>query len=166
MLVYGLFLAGLNSENRKISVINVKQFIPASFQLIKELISFFDELEKPEYKETKWIIDEIISIINNIEWFDLKQNLSFNKRITDDEGIETDPYIYFYETFLTTYDYNLRKAKGVYYTPPQVVNSLFELLMIFLKARLDFPQVFQTKIRLQYWILQRVQALFLSKYLN
>jgi len=139
MLVYGLFLAGLNSENRKISVINVKQFIPASFQLIKELISFFDELEKPEYKETKWIIDEIISIINNIEWFDLKQNLSFNKRITDDEGIETDPYIYFYETFLTTYDYNLRKAKGVYYTPPHVVNFIIRAIDDILKSSFGLP---------------------------
>jgi len=128
MLAYGLFLAGLNADTVKtghaLSLHNAKYYIPSSFQLIKELINFLDELEKPEYKETKWIIDETISIINNIQWFDLKQNLSFNKKVKDNENIETDPYIYFYETFLATYDYNLRKSKGVYYTPPQVVNFI------------------------------------------
>jgi len=124
MLTYGLFLAGLNADTKAISLDNAKKYIPSSFQLIKELINFLDELEKPEYKETKWIIDETISIINNIQWFDLKQNMSFNKKVKDNENIETDPYIYFYETFLATYDYNLRKSKGVYYTPPQVVNFI------------------------------------------
>ncbi len=124
MLVYGLFLAGLNAETKAISLENVKKYIPASFQLIRELVSFLDELEKPEYKETKWIIDESISIVNNIEWADLVENMRFDKKVKDNEDIETDPYIYFYETFLATYDYNLRKAKGVYYTPPQVVNFI------------------------------------------
>ena len=133
MLSYGLFLAGLNADTKAISLDNAKRYIPSSFQLIKELINFLDELEKPEYKETKWIIDETISIINNIEWFDLKQNMSFNKKIKDNDNIETDPYIYFYENFLATYDYNLRKSKGVYYTPPQVVrfivNAIDEILI-------------------------------------
>ncbi len=124
MLVYGFFLAGLNADTKKITIRDTKYYIPASFQLIKELLNFLDELEQPEYQETKWIIDETLSIINNIQWFDLKQNLSFNKKVKDNENIETDPYIYFYETFLATYDYNLRKSKGVYYTPPQVVNFI------------------------------------------
>jgi len=124
MITFGLYLAGLNADTKLISIKNAKDFIPSNFQLIKELYKFFDVLEKSEYKETKWIIDETISIINNIQWFDLKQNLSFNKKVKDNENIETDPYIYFYETFLATYDYKLRKSKGVYYTPPQVVNFI------------------------------------------
>ncbi len=128
MLAYGLFLAGLNADTKPISLQNAKYFIPSSFQLIKELINFLDELEKPEYIETKWIIDETISIINNIQWSDLKQNLSFIKKVKDNSTLETDPYIYFYETFLATYDFNLRKSKGVYYTPPQVVNFIVRAL--------------------------------------
>jgi len=128
MLVYGFFLAGLNADTKKITIRDTKYYIPASFQLIKELLNFLDELEQPEYLETKWIIDETISIINNIEWVDLKQNLSFNrKKLSESSELSesySDPYIYFYETFLATYDYNLRKSKGVYYTPPQVVNFI------------------------------------------
>jgi len=124
MISFGLYLAGLNADTKLISIKNAQDFIPSNFQLIKELYKFFEVLEKSEYKETKWIIDETISIINNIEWFTLKQNMSFNKKVKDNENIETDAYIYFYETFLATYDYNLRKSKGVYYTPPQVVNFI------------------------------------------
>jgi len=124
MLIFSFFLAGLNAEPQNITTENAKKYIPSSFQLIKELVAFLDELEKPEYRETKWIIDETISIVNNINWTTLKQNLSFNNRIKDKDNLETDPYIYFYENFLAIYDYELRKSKGVYYTPPQVVDFI------------------------------------------
>jgi len=126
MLIYSFFLAGLNADPQMITTDTAKKYIPTTFQLIKELVAFLDELEKTEYKETKWIIDETVFIINNINWQALKQSLSFDKK-SDSEtptDFETDPYIYFYETFLSTYDYELRKAKGVYYTPPQVVNFI------------------------------------------
>ncbi|MCS6821603.1 MAG: N-6 DNA methylase [Microscillaceae bacterium] len=139
MLAYGLFLAGLNADTKAISLQNAKYFIPSSFQLIKELIGFLDDLEKPEYAETKWIIDEIISIINHISWVDLSQNMRFDKKVKDSENIETDPYIYFYETFLATYDHNLRKSKGVYYTPPQVVNFIVRAIDKVLIQDFDLP---------------------------
>ena len=124
MITFGLYLAGLNADTKVISIKNAKDFIPSNFQLIKELYKFFEVLENTEYKETKWIIDETISIINNIQWFDLQQNLSFSKRVKDKDGRDIDPFMYFYETFLATYDYNVRKSKGVYYTPPEVVSFI------------------------------------------
>jgi predicted helicase len=133
MLVYGLFLAKLNADTKLITLFNAKEYIPKSFQLIKELVSFLDELINDEYKETKWIIDETISIMNNIDLFELKQQMSFTKQIKDNENIETDPFIYFYETFLSAYDNKLRKAKGIYYTPPQVVNFIIRSINDILK---------------------------------
>ncbi len=135
MLVYGLFLAKLNMDTVKthgsaslLNLRNAEEFIPKSFQLIRELVSFFDELEKEEYKETRWIIEETISIMNNLQLAEIKKSLSFMKNQTGFENLsalqETDPYIYFYEDFLAAYDSKLRKAKGVYYTPPQVVSFI------------------------------------------
>lgn len=49
------------------------------------------------------------------------------KEIMHDFGKSTqqeDPVIYFYETFLSFYDPALRKAKGVWYTPPAVVQFI------------------------------------------
>jgi hypothetical protein len=138
MLTYGMFLAGLNADTQAISLDNVKKYIPSSFQLIKELINFLDELEKPEYQETKWIIDEIVAIINHIEWATLQQNMSFKKRNPEDWD-SADPYIYFYETFLAAYDYKLRKAKGVYYTPPQAVNFIVRTIDEILTHTFQLP---------------------------
>lgn len=142
MLTYGLFLARLNADTKTISLANAKEYIPKSFQLIRELVSFLDELDNEQYKETKWIIDETISIMNNIELAELKRQLSFTKRIKDSDNFETDPYIYFYETFLTAYDSKLRKAKGVYYTPPQVVNFITRAINDILKNIFNIPSGF------------------------
>lgn len=41
---------------------------------------------------------------------------------------KTDAWLYFYEDFLETYDNDLRKATGSYYTPPQVVTAMVSLV--------------------------------------
>ena len=128
-LVYGLFLASLNAGTKKVDLYNAKQFIPGSFELIKELVNFLDELEKPEYKETKWIIEEVLTILNNMAKEALERKLFYRSTKKEDlwgdkEYDFKDPFIYFYEDFLTAYDKKLRKAKGVYYTPPPIVNFI------------------------------------------
>ncbi|WKC73864.1 N-6 DNA methylase (plasmid) [Borreliella yangtzensis] len=44
-----------------------------------------------------------------------------------------DLYLYFYEYFLSKYNANLRKTKGVYYTPQPVVSFIVSSLMKYLK---------------------------------
>lgn len=122
-LVYGLFLARLNAGAHIITLYDAKKYIPSSFELIRELVNFLDELDNDEYRETKWIVEEVLTIMNNLDLGAIQESLSFTKRKRD-EGDNYDPYIYLYEKFLAAYDKNLRKAKGVYYTPPQVVNFI------------------------------------------
>jgi len=144
MLVYGLFLAKLNADTKEVTLYNAKRYIPQSFELIRELVGFLDELDDTNYKDTRWIIDEVISIMNNLDLPELQKTLQFSKKVKDNDNIETDPYIYFYETFLAAYDKKLRKAKGVYYTPPQVVNfivrSVNEVLKNTFKIENGFAQ--------------------------
>jgi predicted helicase len=124
-LTYGLFLAKLNADTKELNLYNVKQFIPDSFQLIRELVGFLDELNNPEYKETRWIVNEVLDVMNSLDLPEIQKNLSFNKKAKDaDDFTIKDPYVYFYEDFLASYDKALRKAKGVYYTPPPVVNFI------------------------------------------
>jgi len=132
MLVYGLFLARLSSGEKRITLGNAKNFIPASFELIKELVNFLEELEKTEYREVRWIIEEVLSMMNNLALAELKKDLSFSKQKAG-EAFARDPYLYFYEDFLAAYDKKLRKAKGVYYTPPPVVNFIIRAVNDILK---------------------------------
>jgi len=137
MLVYGLFLAKLNADNKEVTLENIKKYIPTTFQLIHELVRYLDELNGADYNETKWIVDETLSIMNNLDLSELKKNLTFSKKIKDNENIDTDPYIYFYETFLSAYDRTLRKSKGVYYTPNEVVNYIVRAIDFALKHIFD-----------------------------
>ncbi len=135
-LAYGLFLATLNADNQSVNLYNAKKFIPTSFELIRELVNFLDELDNDEYRETRWIVEEILTIMNNLDLRAIHESLSFTKKNkskdTDNITIK-DPYVYFYEDFLASYDKKLRKSKGVYYTPPPVVNFIVRTIDDILK---------------------------------
>ncbi|MCU0392085.1 MAG: N-6 DNA methylase, partial [Thermoflexibacter sp.] len=134
-LSYSLFLAKLNAEEQLLTLQNIKNFISYSFPVIKEVSAFLDNLEEEEYKPVRWVVNEIITIINSLNIKEIQKSLSFNKSsISSSEDISADPYLYFYEDFLGQYDSNLRKAKGVYYTPPAVVNFIVRAIDEVLKT--------------------------------
>lgn len=132
-LIYGLFLAKLNADTTQVNLYNVSQFIPTPFQLIRELVDFLKELENPDYRETRWVVEEVLTILNTLNLRAIQESLSFIQPTNyptsalsenDDFIPSKDPYIYFYEDFLAAYDKALRKAKGVYYTPSPVVSFI------------------------------------------
>ncbi len=135
MLAYGLFLARLNSGSEPVTLRNAQEHIPGSFRLIRELVDFLSELEKEEYRDVRWVVEEVLSIVNGLDLRAIHEDLSFrhrsaisrNVRATDEEEhrlFERDPFIYFYEDYLRAYDKETSKSRGVYYTPPPVVNFI------------------------------------------
>ncbi len=135
-LAYGLFLAKLNAKGDEvISLENVRQFIPGAFTLIRVLVRFLEEMRERQYEEILWVVEEILSIVNGLAIAKIREDLSFRQRkavsrkvrAKDDEEhrlFERDPFIYFYEDYLKAYDKDTRKRRGVYYTPPPVVNFI------------------------------------------
>lgn len=149
-LVYGLFLSKLNADSEIITLYNAKKYILPAFGLIKELVDFLDDLENEEYKDAKWIVEEILSVMNTLNLPKILKSLSYEKKKTtnlfDEENITyKDPYIYFYEDFLAAYDKSLRKKRGVYYTPPQVVNFIVRSLSSILKEKFGIESGFADK---------------------
>lgn len=57
-------------------------------------------------------------------------------------GSAADPWLYFYEDFLSAYDPALRKQRGVYYTPVEVVQAQVRLVDELLRTRLGAPYGF------------------------
>ena len=131
-LGYGLFLAKLNAgETTAVTLGNAKRYIPTNFALLRELVDFLDELDQDEYRGIRWLVEEILSIMNTLDLTAIHEDLAFSKRsgrlpaTTDDRQLfAKDPYVYFYEDFLKAYDKDTRKGRGVYYTPPPVVNFI------------------------------------------
>lgn len=147
MIAYGLFLACLKSDSDiSLTVDNVKKYIPRSFELIQQLTSFLDKLEYDEYQEIKWVVDEIFSIINTCDIEAIHNDLAYSKRLSAAEKnkqiIVKDPYIHFYEDFLTEFDNDLRRNMGVYYTPLPIVRFIIQGIEDILKDTFKIPQGF------------------------
>lgn len=148
MLAYGLFLARLNSDQQQVTLHNARQHVPGSFRLIRELVDFLTELVKEEYRDVRWVVEEVLSIVNNLDLAAIHQDLSFRQRkaisrkvrAADEEEhrlFERDPFIYFYEDFLKAYDPAMRKGRGVYYTPPPIVNFIVRAVDDILKKNFN-----------------------------
>jgi hypothetical protein len=144
MLAYGLFLARLNSGSEPVTLHNAREHVPGSFRLIRELVDFLTELEKTEYREVRWVVEEVLSIVNALNLPSIHADLSFRNRKAinrkvragDEEEhrlFERDPFIYFYEDYLRAYDATTRKSRGVYYTPPPIVNFIVRAVNDILK---------------------------------
>ena len=144
MLAYGLFMAKINSGDTTVNLQNAREFIPGSFRLIHELIDFLTDLERPEYRDVRWVVEEVLSIVNGLDMAAIHEDLSFRGRKAisrrvragDEEEhrlFERDPFIYFYEDYLKAYDTATRKSRGVYYTPPPVVNFIVRAIDDILK---------------------------------
>jgi len=133
-LAYGLFLAKLNAGGAAITLENAHLHIPAAVPLLRELVDFLPEAERPEYAAFKWVVSEILAVINGLALPAIHEDLAFRNRRaprgssarSDEEWrlFSRDPFIYFYEDFLAKYDAKTRKGRGVYYTPPPVVNFI------------------------------------------
>ena len=146
-LGYGLFLAKLNAgETTTITLRNAKQHISTNFALLRELVNFLDELDQDEYQGIRWLVEEILSIMNTLDLTAIREDLSFSKRLsqpsltTDErELFAKDPYVYFYEDFLRAYDKDISQRRGVYYTPPPVVHFIVRAVNDLLKDTFGIP---------------------------
>lgn len=132
-LTYSLFLSRLNNTTQEnINLSNAKKFIPKSFPLIRAMSGFLDNLE--ELDSIKWLIEEIISIINHIDISEMIKELNkISQKDLLGDSLHKDPYLHFYETFLASYDPKLREIRGVYYTPASVVSFIINAIDLILQ---------------------------------
>ncbi|GAA7472939.1 DNA methyltransferase [Helicobacter pylori] len=121
-LTYSLFIAKLNHPFEKINLDNVRSSIPENFAVIREMADFLKKLDA--IKDIQWLLNEILSLINHVDMDSIIKDLNDDK----------DPYLHFYETFLSAYDPKLRQSKGVYYTPDSVVEFIINALDSLLKT--------------------------------
>jgi hypothetical protein len=97
--------------------------IPASSGILREV--FLNISLGDPHPEVAWIVDEIVAVLAAAPVHRML------KRVLERQ--ERDPVLDFYQTFLRFYDPKLRKRRGVYYTPQElvsfVVRSVHRLLV-------------------------------------
>ncbi len=128
-ITYGLFAARLHDTNLdNFSRQKAYELIPKTNPFLKKLFGYMAGFELDD--RIKWVIDDLVAVF-------LASNVA---EILKDYGKDTkmeEPIIHFYENFLSEYDPNLRKARGVWYTPAPVVNFIVRAVDDLLKTEFN-----------------------------
>ncbi len=150
MVSYAVFLAKLNIKNdngvelsnTQLTMNNIKQYININFSLIAEMVKYLDVLTNPKKDisiKCAWLLEELLFVVNNIDMYAIGEYLTYNKSSTQKLA---DPYLYFYEEFLQQYDRGLKVDRGVYYTPPEVVQYIVKSTAEILKEEFGIAEGF------------------------
>ena len=126
-ITYGLFAARTRADgefNRRLAF----DYIPHTIGILRDVFRFIS-LEEPP-KSLQIIVEDIAEILHVA---DVNKILHEYQRT----GKGRDPIIHFYETFLATYDPEIRERRGVYYTPEAVVGYIARSIHSILKSHFD-----------------------------
>ena len=129
-LAYGLFAARLNQQdaqtfNRTIAA----HLVPKSNPFLRKFFQYIAGFDLDI--RIRWIVDALADLFNSVAVEDILKE--FGKA-------NQDPYIHFYETFLTEYNPTLRETRGVYYTPLPVVQFIVQAVDDILKKEFGLAQ--------------------------
>lgn len=132
-IAYGLFSAKCMDDSEQFDWNDAVDRIPNTNPFLKSLIkscfehdsgkAFFDELE----------LAEIINLLDNTNIGNILEH--FNRHTG---GGREDTVIYFYEDFLSAYEHETKKRRGVYYTPWPVVKFIVRAVNDILKTEFGF----------------------------
>lgn len=121
--IYSLLLAKLRAPAAEpLDLHTAERNIPQTFALIRELSNFISALDNKRYADLHWVLRDVLAVINNMDAAAIVETMSFAQTAGIDD--DDDPFLYFYENFLAAYDKQLRKVRGVYYTPLPVVRFI------------------------------------------
>lgn len=133
-IAYGLFSAKCMDNNDNFVWEEAVENIPNTNPFLKTLIkSCFEKNDK-----TNAFFDELElkRIIDLLDKTDIKSILeAFNRRTG---GGREDTVIYFYEDFLSEYEHETKKRRGVYYTPWPIVKFMVRAVDDILKSEFGF----------------------------
>lgn len=127
-ITYGLFAARTRANgefNRRLAF----DYIPNTIGILRDVFRFIS-LEDPP-KSLQIIVEDIAELLHVT---DVKKIL--HEYYSTGKG--KDPIIHFYETFLSTYDPEIRERRGVYYTPEAVVGYIVRSIHSILKTHFGF----------------------------
>ncbi len=144
-LAYGMFAARLHDTTlNDFSRQEAAELIPKSNPFLRKLFGY---VAGPDIDE------RIVTVVDNLAEVFRATNVEQLLKNFGKSTQTNDPIIHFYETFLAEYDTELRKARGVWYTPEPVVNFIVRAVDEILTTEFNLPQgladTSKTKIRVK-----------------
>ncbi|MEY4926452.1 MAG: hypothetical protein RI894_888, partial [Bacteroidota bacterium] len=134
-VAFGLFAARLHDPTlHNFSREEAATLVPHSNPFLRKLFNYIasNDLDR----RIIWIIDDLVAtFLASDDVKTLLKNFGYGEKTRQE-----DPIIHFYETFLAAYNPDLRKARGVWYTPQPVVNFIVRAVDDLLKSDFGIPK--------------------------
>ena len=130
-IAYGMFAARLHDTTPDdFSRMEAATLIPKSNPFLRQVFQSIAGFNIDD--RISWIVDDLVSTFQSTDIAKIMGTYSKDE-------IHNDPMIHFYEDFLAAYDPQLRKAKGVWYTPQPVVQFIVRSVDEILKKEFSLP---------------------------
>ncbi|HYU35339.1 MAG TPA: type ISP restriction/modification enzyme [Thermoanaerobaculia bacterium] len=131
-IAYGLLAARWAGLRESFDRAQAFEEIPLSSGILRDVFRYISVGPMPA--EVGWIVDDLVDLLRQSAFPDFGRSRAANRLPL--RG--TDPILHFYETFLRSYDPDLRKRRGVFYTPLPVVSYIVRSVDLLLR-RLGRP---------------------------
>jgi predicted helicase len=121
-IAYGMFVARMQDEAKdNFTRQKAENLIPKSNPFLRNLFHYIAyDLDE----NIRWIVDSLADMFNYVD-----ADAIHKEFVSKDK----DPFLHFYEDFLTKYDKKLKAARGAYYTPLAVVKFIVQAVDDILK---------------------------------
>lgn len=130
-IAYGLFAARLHDTTPEdFSRMEAATLIPKSNPFLRQIFQNIAGFNIDD--RISWIVDDLVATFQST---DIEKIMGTYSK----DEIHNDPMIHFYEDFLAAYDPQLRKAKGVWYTPQPVVQFIVKSVDEILQKEFGLP---------------------------
>jgi type I restriction-modification system DNA methylase subunit len=132
-LAYGLFTARVNhcqQPKYNFERQTIALYLTDNIPFLKSLFNIV--INTDAVSKIDRVIDLLIELLARVEMSNILENFG---QATKQE----DPVVHFYETFLAYYSANLRKSRGVYYTPEPAVNFMVKCVNEILETKFNLP---------------------------
>jgi hypothetical protein len=127
-LTYALLLARLSGPGAGLSIPQAAAAIRTGHRLLADALGILGDPKAREEIETPVsVLERVIGAVDPA---------ALTKKA------KGDPWLYFYEDFLAAYDPKMRRDRGVYYTPVEVVQAQVKLVAQLLEERFDANYAF------------------------
>lgn len=121
-VTFGLLVARARDISLAHGLQDAAQELKASNSLIATALRLLTD-NQDNQKALKTSLDTMTRVFEAVNWHTISED-------------KADAWLYFYENFLEVYDKELRKKTGSYYTPPEVVEAMVNLVDECLRGKL------------------------------
>jgi len=117
---------GMNGKPQAFTRRDAAYMLPKTNPFLRKM---FNHIAGPDLDDRiAWLVDDVVELLREAKMDVILKDFAREKG-------RRDPVVHFYETFLAEYDPKMRKKRGVYYTPDEVVSYIVRSVNWLLKEK-------------------------------